>query len=344
MLLRGRANAARGVVALVLALGAGCLAQSSASPAPDAAAQAHPDAAPDPFVRIDAGVECSATDLDDDGFGTGAACAVIDCDDANPLVFPGAPEACNGFDEDCDGEVDEDLGEGSCGRGACRRSAPFCAAGRPAACVPGMPAPETCNAVDDDCDGLVDEEVAGTSCGMGACARTAGCTMGVLDACVPGAPGEEACNRLDDDCDGEVDEGFRATVINGSYSALSGLHAACNAGSRIGQDCNAAMHRACAQQGCTTSGFGPVENTGDTAVYTCVVAAELASVGFAELATAHPGCNGAPQRIGTDCNAAVHRWCAGRGHATGYGPAESGADGMLVACLSPASTAVIETS
>ncbi|MBW2991576.1 hypothetical protein KY348_07815 [Candidatus Woesearchaeota archaeon] len=43
--------------------------------------------------------------IDDDGDGY---CAPEDCDDTNPSVHPGAPEVCNGLDDDCDGEVDED--------------------------------------------------------------------------------------------------------------------------------------------------------------------------------------------------------------------------------------------
>ena len=42
------------------------------------------------------------TDGDGDGFG--AAC---ECADGDPSRYPGAPEACNGFDDDCDGDVDE---------------------------------------------------------------------------------------------------------------------------------------------------------------------------------------------------------------------------------------------
>ncbi|MCK6530059.1 FG-GAP-like repeat-containing protein [Myxococcota bacterium] len=58
-------------------------------------------------------------DADEDGYGDPAgpvsACAAPpgrvgeagDCDDADPGVHPGAPEACDGVDHDCDGEADE---------------------------------------------------------------------------------------------------------------------------------------------------------------------------------------------------------------------------------------------
>ncbi len=31
-----------------------------------------------------------------------------DCDDQDAAVYPGAPERCDGEDQDCDGEVDEE--------------------------------------------------------------------------------------------------------------------------------------------------------------------------------------------------------------------------------------------
>jgi hypothetical protein len=58
-------------------------------------------------------------DADQDGFGEGdPACLCVpigiytasaggDCDDADPAVSPGAAEACNGQDDDCDGMTDE---------------------------------------------------------------------------------------------------------------------------------------------------------------------------------------------------------------------------------------------
>jgi hypothetical protein len=63
-------------------------------------------------------------DIDGDGFGDAAspfdACmqpvghvrAVGDCDDASGATFPGAPETCDGLDQDCDAELDEGLPTG----------------------------------------------------------------------------------------------------------------------------------------------------------------------------------------------------------------------------------------
>ena len=36
------------------------------------------------------------------------ACGGGDCDDSNPLIYPGAAEQCNFTDDDCDGEINED--------------------------------------------------------------------------------------------------------------------------------------------------------------------------------------------------------------------------------------------
>lgn len=173
---------------------------------------------------------------DFDGDGVGAASSGIavdctqpqgysaldgDCDENDAHVKPGAPEACNGKDDDCNGQVDEGLAavttwpdEDGDGYGAVN-GAPASGCGgtkratnatdcydRDATIHPG--AAETCNGRDDDCDGEVDEG-AQVRCGVGWCARY-GPTCNPAD-CTPGPPLLERCNALDDDCDGEVDEG-----------------------------------------------------------------------------------------------------------------------------------------
>ena len=57
---------------------------------------------------VDAICPCLDTDSDGDQFGDGLACNPSDCNDANPFIYPGAPEQCNGIDEDCGGDGDND--------------------------------------------------------------------------------------------------------------------------------------------------------------------------------------------------------------------------------------------
>ncbi len=138
-------------------------------------------------------------------------------DDTTPSHHPGAFEECDGFDNDCDGQVDElyDVGDAcTLGVGACAVPGVIACAGGLEDCLaldsaPGTPGVEVCNDLDDDCDGTVDEDVAtvGDACDAGDCgAGTVICENGALSCEALVEFGPEECNGADDDCDGLVDE------------------------------------------------------------------------------------------------------------------------------------------
>jgi hypothetical protein len=52
----------------------------------------------------------TASGVDNDGDGSVEG---VDCDDADPGRFPGNPEVCDGADQDCDDDIDEDAVDGT---------------------------------------------------------------------------------------------------------------------------------------------------------------------------------------------------------------------------------------
>lgn len=217
---------------------------------------------------------------------------------------------------------------------ACGAGTQNCAAGGWSACSAPAPTAETCDGSDEDCDGSIDEEL--TRACDGACGGVETCAGGSWGACETRAAGAEMCSGVDDDCDGVVDEGFHAEALTSSFTALSGRHPGCDgAGQRRGPECNAAISRLCADSSCHTSGFGPLENSGDRADIACV-AANVVAVPWTALSAIHAPCDGVGQVVGIQCNSAIHRWCAGNGFASGFGPVERGAGQAHVACVSSA--------
>ena len=112
-------------------------------------------------------------DQDSDGFAdcgvgpTNPGGGARDCRDGDPLVFPGAPEACNLLDDDCDGTVDEGFDADGDGWTRCGGD---CDDGR-AAVYPQAPEDAGTGSetgVDNDCDGRVDEGVGCAHAGEGA--------------------------------------------------------------------------------------------------------------------------------------------------------------------------------
>jgi endonuclease I len=64
------------------------------------------------------GADGGAVDADGDGL----TAADGDCDDSDPAIFPGAPERCNGLDDDCDGAPHPEEGDGGDACAACDES------------------------------------------------------------------------------------------------------------------------------------------------------------------------------------------------------------------------------
>ena len=95
----------RALLLIVVASIAGCSFLNTADP-PVEEEGAHVGSAPD-----------AAPDTGVDGDGDGVAprvCGGQDCNDAQPLTFPGAPELCDGTDNSCDGVVDTALAANAC--------------------------------------------------------------------------------------------------------------------------------------------------------------------------------------------------------------------------------------
>jgi hypothetical protein len=141
----------------------------------------------------------SRLEIDDDGDGF---TVVEDCNDQSAATYPGAPEACDGVDNNCDGAIDETDectdadGDGSPFSVDCDDD--------DSNTFPG--ATERCDGADNNCDGVIDE---GTECfdndGDGASADEGDCNDANANT-FPGA--EEVCDGLDNDCDGDEDEGI----------------------------------------------------------------------------------------------------------------------------------------
>ncbi len=132
-------------------------------------------------------------DVDGDGFTgsqlTQVSCEIppgytaepTDCDDGNSAINPDATEYCNGVDDNCDGQIDEDGAVGG-----------------------------TIYYTDSDGDGYGDPEAPVSQCTQsGTVSNKLDCDD---DSAASHPDADEICDGLDNDCDGDTDEDATDTV------------------------------------------------------------------------------------------------------------------------------------
>jgi len=175
------------------------------------------------------GTESWYADADADGWGDGAdvitgcdaadgyTAAAGDCDDSDDAIHPDAEELCNEADDDCDGDIDEDVQEtfyldlDADGWGRSDSALTGCVAPSGYAALdgdcddgddavhPGADESDCTDPTDYNCDGSVGYTDADTD-GWAACEDCDDTTSDVH----PSA--SEICNEVDDDCDGDTDD------------------------------------------------------------------------------------------------------------------------------------------
>jgi len=169
-------------------------------------------------------------DGDLDGFEDG-----VDCDDTDPLVFPGALEACDLLDADCDGSIVDGFADfDSDGTPNCvDADADGDSSDSFSDCddfdelvFPG--ATESCDGADSDCDGdLVDGFLDTDSDGTPDCVDGDDDGDGSLDGadCAPldptvGPGASELCDGVDSDCDGDLVDGFADSDLDATPDCI----------------------------------------------------------------------------------------------------------------------------
>ncbi|MBK9368909.1 MAG: hypothetical protein IPN01_21850 [Deltaproteobacteria bacterium] len=199
---------------------------------------------PDPDDKLNDSIDTQPVEVNQDEDGDGVEFEE-DCDDLNAEVFPGAPELCDGLDNDCDGSVDDEpsdapawhadadgdgYGDPNSAVVACEAPAGLIADNSDcddATTTVNPAAAEVCDGLDNNCDGLADGEDAADAAtwhndddgdGYGdlataqrACEAPEGTIADATDCddddddVNPGAT-ERCATAEDDDCDGQVNE------------------------------------------------------------------------------------------------------------------------------------------
>lgn len=165
----------------------------------------------------------SVLDPDDYDFdGDGVSVNGGDCNDDNDTIYPGAPEICDGLDNDCNeatgidvgSECYDDDGDGYCEQPPCintTQSIPDCDDTLASVSPVGIEVP---NGVDEDCDGTIDEgtvvydDDGDGYCEAPPCVNTSQTASDCNDGDYTINPGvTEICSDgIDQNCNGQLNE------------------------------------------------------------------------------------------------------------------------------------------
>ena len=241
--------------------------------------------------QIDEGVLTDFyVDSDQDGFGSPSivvdACEApdgfvtngSDCDDNNPLTYPSANEICDGFDNNCDEQIDEGLnsifytdadgdgfGDPNAEIEACEIREGLSVLAEDCDDTDANINPiinETCDSIDNNCDGQIDEgllltfyeDVDGDGFGNTTTSVTA-CSAPIGYVDTPGDCDDintlanpnitEFCDNIDNNCDGQIDEGLLLTFYedldSDGYGNVNSTVSACSVPtgySEVSGDCD----------------------------------------------------------------------------------------------------------